>query len=119
MKILVTGGAGFIGSAVIREAINHTDHSIMNIDNLIYKETNRLEGIKSILSQFGVSFRIEENTLFICGGKPMFSVQTLDVFPDHRMVMMGALFLKVTGGGELNNSTTVDKSFPEFFSFLN
>ena len=35
-KILITGGAGFIGSAVIREIINNTDHHILNIDKLTY-----------------------------------------------------------------------------------
>lgn len=35
MKILITGGAGFIGSAVIREAIKR-GHSITNVDCLTY-----------------------------------------------------------------------------------
>lgn len=34
MKILVTGGAGFIGSAVIRHIISHTDDSATNLDKL-------------------------------------------------------------------------------------
>jgi NAD(P)-dependent dehydrogenase (short-subunit alcohol dehydrogenase family) len=34
--IFVTGGAGFIGSAVIRFLIDHTDAFIVNIDNLTY-----------------------------------------------------------------------------------
>ena len=34
--ILITGGAGFIGSAVIREIICHTDYHVVNIDKLTY-----------------------------------------------------------------------------------
>ena len=36
MKILVTGGAGFIGSAVIRHIINNTSSSVVNVDKLTY-----------------------------------------------------------------------------------
>jgi len=36
LKILVTGGAGFIGSAFVRYLIETTDHHVLNIDKLTY-----------------------------------------------------------------------------------
>ena len=35
-RILVTGGAGFIGSAVVRQAIRETDHQVVVVDKLTY-----------------------------------------------------------------------------------
>lgn len=46
MKILITGGAGFIGSAVIRHIINHTEHQVLNIDKLTY--AGNLESLAEI-----------------------------------------------------------------------
>ena len=36
MHLLITGGCGFIGSAVIRHALRHTEHSIVNVDKMTY-----------------------------------------------------------------------------------
>ena len=46
MKILVTGGAGFIGSAVIRHIIQNTNNHVLNIDKLTY--AGNLESLKEI-----------------------------------------------------------------------
>ncbi|MFT5452060.1 MAG: dTDP-glucose 4,6-dehydratase, partial [Enterobacterales bacterium] len=44
--ILITGGAGFIGSALIRYLIDETDNIIVNFDKLTY--AGNLESLKSI-----------------------------------------------------------------------
>ncbi|MCU4603043.1 dTDP-glucose 4,6-dehydratase [Acinetobacter ursingii] len=46
MKILITGGAGFIGSAVVRYIINNTNDEILNVDKLTY--AGNLESLKEI-----------------------------------------------------------------------
>jgi len=48
MRILLTGGCGFIGSAVIRRAIATSDHEIVNIDKMTYAASqDALEGARA------------------------------------------------------------------------
>jgi dTDP-glucose 4,6-dehydratase len=54
LKILVTGGAGFIGSSVIRFLISETPHLVVNLDKLTY--AGNLESLKEVSTNPRYSF---------------------------------------------------------------
>ena len=55
MRILITGGAGFIGSAVIRQYINDTTHDVINLDDLTY--AGNLQSLNSIAESDRYTFK--------------------------------------------------------------
>ncbi len=73
MKILITGGAGFIGSALIRYLINDTQHSVLNVDKLTY--AGNLESLDSISNNERYVFA----QIDICDGEKM-----RDLFEQHQ-----------------------------------
>lgn len=70
MKILVTGGAGFIGSAVIRHIIQNTQNSVINVDKLTY--AGNLESLAEIEKRPRYSFSQTD----ICNAKAIESIFT-------------------------------------------
>ncbi|MBN2645370.1 MAG: dTDP-glucose 4,6-dehydratase [Desulfuromonadaceae bacterium] len=78
MNILVTGGAGFIGSAVIRYLIKETDHAVVNVDKLTY--AGNLESLASVADS--TRYRFEQ--VDICDA-PQISRIFSDYQPDAVM----------------------------------
>lgn len=73
MKILVTGGAGFIGSAVIRHIIQNTTDSVINVDKLTY--AGNLESLTEVSNSTRYSFSQTD----ICDANAI-----ENVFTEHR-----------------------------------
>lgn len=71
MKILVTGGAGFIGSAVVRRAIAD-GHAVVNVDRLTYAAN--LDNVASVADRPGYAFERAD----ICDAEAM-----ARIFRDH------------------------------------
>ena len=64
-KIVITGGAGFIGSAVVRHIIENTQDSVVNVDKLTY--AGNLESLESVENNPRYAFEYVD----ICDGKAL------------------------------------------------
>ena len=53
LRFLVTGGAGFIGSALVRHLISDADHEVLCLDKLTYAGT--LDSLSEVESDPGTS----------------------------------------------------------------
>lgn len=82
MKILVTGGAGFIGSAVIRHIIQNTNNQVLNIDKLTY--AGNLESLKEIDRHSNYEFK----QIDICDTEQI--TAAIDAFQPHAIMHLAA-----------------------------
>lgn len=82
MKILITGGAGFIGSAVIRHIIQNTNNQVLNIDKLTY--AGNLESLKEIDQHSNYEFK----QIDICDTERI--TAAIDAFQPHAIMHLAA-----------------------------
>ena len=82
MRILITGGAGFIGSAVIRQYINDTTHDVINLDDITY--AGNLQSLSSIADSDRYTF-VQVN---ICDSVEL--KKTFDRYQPHAVMHLAA-----------------------------
>ena len=94
------------------------ESTLSGLDNLKYKESDRLVECISLLEVFDVPHRLEKGRLIIQGRRPDDKARNVTTAKDHRLVMAAYLFLRLNGGGTLAHADQVAKSFPEFFDVM-
>ena len=93
---------------------------LTGLSHLAFKESNRLEKTKELLDLCGISIQIQDNRCLI-QGKKTWSEITPSVFnteKDHRMAMAGELIASLGVPITVKGKDSVNKSFPEFYSFI-
>ncbi len=94
---------------------------IRDVDVLLHKESDRAFWIEKVLLKVGVHCHYDrENSLIEISGpweRPAEAL-SLELPDDHRIIMMGYLFLNAAAGGTLDHATHVEKSFPNFFQIM-
>ena len=89
-----------------------------NVDELKYKECDRLSAIIHNLKAFGIKAYEKNNDLFVEGGKVK-RMPKITTFDDHRIAMaFTILSLTCFEKYELDNTQCVDISLPNFFNYL-
>ncbi len=94
-------------------------HELTGLENLVHKESDRLGELYSLMLKFNIQCFKTSHSLKIHGLCDLKLAPTDLVFPeDHRLVMTGALFLRLHAGGSLAPASAVSKSFPHFFNLM-
>jgi 3-phosphoshikimate 1-carboxyvinyltransferase len=88
----------------------------INTSRLRLKESDRLQAMYEVLTQFGVDFEILGDEAIIQGTKTLKGHQTFDSHGDHRIAMAIAIAaIRADGPVSIKNAGVVSKSYPHFF----
>lgn len=89
------------------------------IENLMYKETNRVHAITNEISKMGTTIMQSKNSIAIkANSQPKISNLTFNTYEDHRMAMAIAPLAAIYGSLFIDRPDVVTKSFPSYWLAL-
>lgn len=96
------------------------------LENLVHKESNRVEALEKELTKFGYDFRatgfgewVLINSCAIDGAKRQLPENVVvETYDDHRVAMAFAPLMLLAGKLKIKNPQIVEKSFPDFWEQL-
>jgi len=93
---------------------------LSGLSHLAFKESNRLKKTKELLKSCKIQMDITKDKCLIYGKKewPTSSHFIFDTSYDHRMVMAGELVSSLGVPITLKGKEAINKSFPEFYSYI-
>ena len=87
----------------------------LNVGRLMYKESDRLEAMRSVLAAVGITSIVGDDTFTVLGGKRVVKT-AIDSYGDHRIAMSAAILSTITDGEiAIIGADSVAKSYPTFF----
>jgi len=100
-------------------AFANGESRITNAGTLKYKESDRLEAVRSELVRMGVEARVENGAELVIQGNPGgIHGAVIETYNDHRIAMSFAVAGLRVPGVLISNPGCVSKSFPDFFEKL-
>lgn len=92
---------------------------ITGLSTLKYKETNRLKALHDEFAKLLIKTEIGDDYIIIYGGNKHKIIDKIETYNDHRIAMSFAIAGTKLGNLEILNPNVVNKSFPEFWNYLN
>ena len=86
-----------------------------HVGRLRYKESDRLEAMRTLLASFGICSVVGEDSFCVMGGRPV-AMRPVDSFGDHRIAMSAAIMSTIADGATtIDGAECVAKSYPGFY----
>ncbi len=100
---------------MVLAARSEGETTFTNVQRLRYKESDRVEAMREVLTAFGVFFEATDDTVTVKGATTFKGDITLDSYDDHRIAMAVIIAsLNASGPVTLKNAEAINKSYPNF-----